>query len=733
MNSKDRPQEFSGYSLEVDVQLACITLYKGKYEDAQERFGSLLHSTIPEQRIRKEYTAVILRWIGVALLHQGRHQEAAEHFRLLLTRFAEFSSDEVQIRRDLAISSAYLGNFHDAFRELKNSFDCLENRERHQELERDSYMGSMTPRTEASNIPSMQLATDSRLSSMHNQGKHPSKEFLRELPTDFELRAQRYGLYFAQAKIGLAWGSFEKALKDSEKALLGMKRRLGPGYLKTLECASLNALLLALNSQTRAAEIACIATHRAMTTELGSDHPLTLEAMRHLVRIYQLQSRFLEALDTSTSLARVFGPAQGEKRPQILQYRCIRAESELKIGNYANAELELENIAKIAKAGSQDIRLDTLHYQITLALAYHHGAKNKQAEDLARHVLRDQLKIYTTCHAHVREGFERCKNVGEDLTSHLAKLSNIASLEHLDHMVQDLIDKSLISRIPPPLLQTLWVISLILLQKEDPASLALATTVLQSLWDRSVEIDQVGSQDALRIRYHLALAIRRGAEAEKSDGDGGKRLRESAKHFRSVYLSRSQVQGHANPDTLSAKLELIITDCALGRWEEINNSTSPSVWSKLDKRSEEQGLFPPNSFDNEGWRFIITESRKILHLLEAQLGKNHPETLKSRLWVLAVETLLRDVAAATETAEEALKQLRTVRMQRLVESVNLECRVASIVVEFDRQWAEVILIGTRDAIQNCQVSSPETRNMLDKMIAQELHCFGDMSQKEVLS
>ncbi|ETS85966.1 hypothetical protein PFICI_03991 [Pestalotiopsis fici W106-1] len=507
-----------------------------------------------------------------------------------------------------------------------------------------------------------------------------------------------------------------------------MKKRLGPGHLKTLECASLNALLLALNSQTRAAETACIATHEAMTTELGPEHPYTLEAMGHLVQIYQMQSRFLEAVDTANSLAKIVSSAPTETRPQILHSRCIRAESELKMGNYATAELELGDVTKVAQASFKDNRLENLHYQSTLALAYNHCAKNEQAEDLAGRVLRKQLKIYTTRHGHGERGFNEEKVAEEDMTSQIAMIINIASLEPLHSIIEKLIDQGFILTLRPPVLETLWVIALILQQKEDPASLELAIRLLQALWDRFVQGGQVESQDALRVRYDLALAIRRKAEAETSHENGDKRLGESAEHLRNVYRSRSQVLGHENPETLSARLELIITNCTLGRWEEMLSLAEVSEREKLEKSPEQVDFFSSSSLDQKSWTLVQSESRKIADLHEAKLGENHPETLKSLLWVLAVQALLGDIATATKTSEKILRRLKMVRTQRLVESIHLERKLALVVVVFDRHWADIILRGTRETIQEKRDFMPETWQMLDKMINGELSRLEHMSR-----
>jgi hypothetical protein len=274
----------------------------------------------------------------------------------------------------------------------------------------------------------------------------------------------------------------------------------------------------------------------------------------------------------------------------------------------------------------------------------------------------------------------------------------------------------------PAILKTLWVISLIMQEKEDSDSLAVAIKLLQALWDRFNHGTEVDSQDALRIRYDLALAIRREAEVEISEEDGDKRLEkrldEASKHLRHVYRSRSRVLGIINPETLSAKLELIVTNCTLGRWEGFNDLTGA-----LDGEEREPGLEKQehSPLDPKAWALVQSESRKISEMLEAQLGENHPETLKSLIWVLAVQILLRDNAAAIRTSEEILKRLRLkiVREQRPVESVNLERKLALIVSEIGRDRAEHILRETEKAIRENKLLMPEKWEMLAKMVHEE--------------
>jgi tetratricopeptide (TPR) repeat protein len=207
LNSKYRAQEPNGYSLEVDVQLACITLYRGKYEEAHHKFVLLLDSPIPEEHIQNEYSAVIHRWIGVALLHQGKYELAVETFRLLLTRFAEYLSDEVQIRRDLALASAHLGNFDEAFRELKVAFDCLKILEQRHAYKRDASKGGTNSQKQATSTQSIQPTTGSHAINTSYTEEVSSNDFFSGNPNRFRAEGPKRWtiLYASEDRVGMGF------------------------------------------------------------------------------------------------------------------------------------------------------------------------------------------------------------------------------------------------------------------------------------------------------------------------------------------------------------------------------------------------------------------------------------------------------------------------------------------------------------------------------------------------
>ncbi|KAK6088570.1 hypothetical protein SCUP234_00450 [Seiridium cupressi] len=255
-------------------------------------------------------------------------QRISGAFQNGLDRQTGFSGEEVQIHGDLALA-------------------CLD------QLKEDMMRPSNNSEVETESIH----MEESEASGMHDSSRFRNHDSLKSEPATaqnpkdktrasklkVELSAKRDLLCFIEARTNLMWGSLRAALEDSEWALGGMKKRWGPWHPKTLECASHNALLLALNSDVRKAETVCTAALRTMTTELGSLHPLTLETMEHLDRIHEMQSRLLEAADIARSLT------QDEyKDPPVdaLDFRYHLAQAVRWQGGIHDSEELLEKAAK---------------------------------------------------------------------------------------------------------------------------------------------------------------------------------------------------------------------------------------------------------------------------------------------------------------------------------------------------------------------------------------------------
>ncbi|KAK6082622.1 hypothetical protein SCUP515_02377 [Seiridium cupressi] len=413
-------------------------------------------------------------------------QRISGAFQNGLDRQTGFSGEEVQIHGDLAL--ACLDQLkEDMMRPSNNS-----------EVETESI--HMEESEESGMHDSSRFRNHDSLKSEPATAQNP-KDKTRASKLKVELSAKRDLLCFIEARINLMWGSLRAALEDSEWALGGMKKRWGPWYPKTLECASHNALLLALNSDVRKAE----------TIDFDGYTPTDTEVKMFICR------------DSTEN------------------WNLLAAKAELK-----------DAITTARTEFGRNVHPDILRCQSVLALAYHHCAESRQAEDLALCTLRRQSVIYNPRRS--QKGF---------------LLQKASQDEYKD----------------PPV-------------------------------------------DALDFRYHLAQAVR----WQGGIHDSEELLEKAAKRLRGVYEGRSDKLGIKHPATLCAKLELITTNYALGRWEDLDDSTQASGIHDVDISMEhnDQDIseinvksFRPSSQDT--WDLVTHHLLDIFRLHEAQHGSNVAE------------------------------------------------------------------------------------------------------------
>jgi hypothetical protein len=85
----------------------------------------------------------------------------------------------------------------------------------------------------------------------------------------------QYNFEFTKTIIHMLWGDYREAFIKASSALEGFTKQWGRKYFRSLEVARLVAILLAYNSDTGKASIVCQRILEALTTNVGSFHPLT--------------------------------------------------------------------------------------------------------------------------------------------------------------------------------------------------------------------------------------------------------------------------------------------------------------------------------------------------------------------------------------------------------------------------------------------------------------------------
>ncbi|KAI0096341.1 hypothetical protein GGR51DRAFT_543589 [Nemania sp. FL0031] len=693
------------YSIEIRAQLAGIKLHRGTYKEAQKEFEAILGDM--NNDLFKGYEQnVVNRWIATSLLYQGKYKQAADSFNSLLEAFPhqdlDYIETEIPIRRDLALATAFQGNYQVAVTQIETARVCLE------KGLRDLDTPSQPPlqpseveiplSTEALETPAAHMPTSCN-EIQRNNLSNPLNSKMRN-----KLFAKRDHIYLTLSKIQYMLGNFKTALETCEIALHGMRTRWGGKHLKTLECASHHSILLALNSRVFEAEAACNSTLIASKSELGSQHPQTLETMGNLVRIFLFQARLVEAVDTAKSLVKTSESSLTASHPQTQRARYLVAKTLLASGDYASAEVKLEEIISIANEmymdhhppHKSDIQPDTLHYQSRLALTKHYLGKFQEAEELAINVFRKQRFLYSSpeLERHISDKtgevrFSESKNTLSGYQSAIESLLVIMNGES-DDLVH------------PRLLRTLRTIALITLHRKDlhREDLGdLSIRILEAIRNRNRYRLNEYSIFTLDSEYDLALAYRE--RTRDSDNQGS--LEKAIEHMRLAYQGRFSIFGPKHPGTASARRELIMTNTILGKWEPplglsrmegANHVTEESMddnrrGNLLYSYDEEKHAVSPSTGSTvykalgdtgEYWRRVKGEVYDIVYQHERSIGKHHPETLKSLSWLFAVQVHLRDIKGVGETLRKGLQLFRhsSIRHERLIEVLNLERQFASI-------------------------------------------------------
>lgn len=235
--------------------------------------------------------------------------------------------------------------------------------------------------------------------------------------------------------------------------------------------------------------------------------------------------------------------------------------------------------------------------------------------------------------------------------------------------------------IHPHLLQTLRTVALVAHQSEDLENLAFG--ILCAVYERNKSYLTCPSILTLNSQYDLALAYR-----EKAGGSSTEEsLQKAAGHLRNVYRRRFSILSQTNANTIYARREPITTTCALGHWEPslAHDGTEGTGCVAEEPFGYDECIY---RLDDARWGHILTESKEIVHQHEYSVGKNHPETLKSLLWLLAVQVLLRQEKGVDVTLYKALPRLRneSIHNERLVEALALEQKFAVAVSDLGEEY-----------------------------------------------
>lgn len=430
-------------------------------------------------------------------------------------------------------------------------------------------------------------------------------------------------LAYTSALVFLLRGQHKTALTESREAVELLGKTSGAGSLDALEARSLEACLLAYNCQPEKAEAACKESLRCVSRNFGAQHPLSLETIDVLVFILRRQARLSEALVTAQGLCRQCEQVLGPGRPQTRQSKSQLASIHLSNGNYRDAVKLLEEIAP--KTAEEYGSPSTLRYQAELALALFRLGKFDAAAATIRRAILAQKILFS--------------NTTRDSGAHEEERPDVNFERELDELVRDLQAKpGQPSRymVHPDLLRSLEVLAHVTSRTDLARAVRHLDLVLELRQGGRAEL--AGDQHATAKTRLDAILMRR----ELGAGDYGYPQAERDLHELVGALQRALGPYHA--DTAAARSELLLARAVLGR--------AP--------------------------RLSLTKLGALKRQQKVEVGRSHPDTLRTRLAILVVQLLLGDAQQAAATCRSLLAALRApeVRAQRLAEALTMEERVA---------------------------------------------------------
>ncbi|KAI8954779.1 hypothetical protein F4801DRAFT_604241 [Xylaria longipes] len=634
--------------IHIDMQIAAVKMYRGHYKQSREDLDKInerlkYHRTVEKgNKWTDELQYLCRQRLANCQLLAGRWDKAAEimqsHLKEDLERY------HVRLRRDIALSYAYLGQYGKARECLKFAQEQAKSA-----LMVDSagWDAKVKARLTGQDTTEIHQEEDSGTRALDDQQSRLERE------TRKELQIKEGTVKVAMATVDMLAGEYMIALAASSDAQDLMKNMLGAKHFKTLAVATLKAWCLAYGKYGEA-ETLCLTTYKAMAGSLGLHHPQTLEAMGCLVYIFERQGRFAEAIGTGVSLDSLSTEWKSEStewvtdvgyyHPQATHSKFLLATAFLASGEYAASKLIIDEVVDQAARAMGMKHPETLRYRSEQARALLYLGNVSEARNLASLVAGEKFELYTC-----NEWMDVCKTWG--IGPHEECLSRLNNL--LNRVLEE---KPLSSTtLHPFLVSTLQLVANIEVReyrlterKDEYAGLATARAMLTKLQSYYSSMEPRSIVLTSSINLDSATLCK---EHVTQSGD----LSKAIEPFTQAYENRKSYMGD-NIDTLCTLRELTIAQCL------------------RDLQNPDTEVIPIDR--------VKTVSDSILKTLESRLGLAHPETLTSQLWCLTVDHLLpeNDSSITNKIVEDLIENLSDPRVikKRLVESLVMKRQLASL-------------------------------------------------------
>ncbi|KAK4140479.1 uncharacterized protein C8A04DRAFT_31975 [Dichotomopilus funicola] len=662
---------------EIRMQMAIIDHRCGKTDGAEKRLDDLEEQIEKLSQVRmsgedgvrlSRLTREVQRRLGASLLSRGKYPDAIKALKKAASAGPDVCNRAAEVgvykaQRDLAVAYGLMGALLEARKTLRLLGEVRTELTDH----RRSWPQLLHPSNR----------NQERSSKGSDSVQIPLPVPVSELDTKKpEIDPEKL---WAAAHVAMFSGQYNQALQASTKLFRLRQSSLGRRHIKTLKAANLRAYLLACTFQLEAAREECGSTLRVLSEDFGPIHRQTLEATWVLIVIFRKYRSFMEAtatgeslnglvdecftqedhpmrLKTKAELAHSYSSDGRNKRAKELLEEVVRLSGcRLKTGRYGSTghELLIPHADRSAPGMcSAAHTLPTLEYQVKLARVDLAMGDWQAAQERALHVLQTQRERRDT------DRQLRGKGAKPRLESGKEPGDRGSVPEFIDRVLSD-IDQELngsgsqgnldSGQSPGPWIQGSTFSALRLLawiQFDWDRSTSHRMQPLRILetvqrWQEQADVFGPGSLGFLATTHDYAVMLR-----------GYQLIAPARECFKTVFVARARRLGISHLATLSTKRELVVTECLVKNWVDPESYLSEDPTRDGNQADGDVGGELPSEAEgmsDEGWHAAETCFLDILQDQDCYLGPDHPESLQTLLWVLAVQLQRNTLGNASET------------------------------------------------------------------------------------
>jgi tetratricopeptide (TPR) repeat protein len=538
----DTQPPFEESNLNSSQKLAGWYFYKGDLDKADQLYEVLINQlcAIPRHKgivFRLRLNVAQIIWL------RGGHKDSEQEFKRLNDSVEEHDDEALicKTAKWLALSQWKQGKYTEADRTIQDCFDK-----------------DPSKRQQNTALLSTRALILASAGSFNRALKDSMKAIAHGLEQNGQTTMQQTVCIINHARVLSECGRYEDAAKRNDEALSSVQKRLGPKHFVTLDAASLRVWLLVLNNNTSKAGEEVQRTLRQMRERLGEDHPTTLQTVQTLVVVYKNDGRYSDAEATARYLLRKCESSRelGRAHPQTLKSKTTLAEVMLALGDWEDAELYQREVVKEEKA--------TYFHRLALANILRERGKWDEAREIAVDLLLEQLHHFSSDGEEDPriEQDQPTELSGEEISKYELK-QILHKSKYVRHKLRDMprgLPDPLASpesvRVYPSLVQTMQCVALCE-QVRDDANIVFSESLLEKIHDICVRRLSASHQFTIAIEHDLAVNHRlRGKFSEALDV------------IIRVIDQRRDILGNDHPDYLLSRHQRAVILLRSSKWQE---------------------------------------------------------------------------------------------------------------------------------------------------------------------